>query len=380
MDQERFRARANRGHHHGFGVVRFSLDSQPQAQQSARTLRFVFSDGSVDRYGDTIDPTGWDLDDYRRNNVALWAHDSSLPPIGRGLNVSQVGNRLMGDIEFAEAELNPFADTIYRMYHGGFLSAVSVGFMPLEWNFVNDPDRPYGIEFKRQTLMEISCVPVPALPSALIEARASGIDTTPMIGWAEKMLDEGGMQMVPRTELEALRKAAGAATPVPIQSPASSAVNQDVRTTPAVKESKNTPALTVGDVAVDDAASLVVDVLPLIRRLDDVLRALDGILAGRVAEREPARDTSVSETRAGRVLSGENEATLRVAHDLMTQACDKVIGVIGQVEPPQDDSSQDEPAQDDPRQDDETEATKAKARRLRRARALRFLKLTAPAA
>lgn len=375
MGQERFRACANRGHHHGIGVVRFSLDSKPEAQQGARTLRFVFSDGSVDRYGDTIDPAGWDLDDYRRNNVALWAHDSSLPPIGRGLNVSQVGNRLMGDIEFAEAELNPFADTIYRMYEGGFLSAVSVGFMPLEWNFVNDPDRPYGIEFKRQTLMEISCVPVPALPSALIEARVAGIDTTPMIGWAEKMLDQGGMQMVPRAELEALRKAAGAATPVLIQGPASPLVNQDVPTEPVVAESKGTPALTVDDVTVDDVAPLIVDVTPLIRRLDNVLRALDSILTGQLAEREPPRDTSVSETRAGRVLSGENEAALRVAHDLMTQACDKVIDVIGQVEPPQDD-----PPKDEPPQNDETEATKAKARRLRRAHALRFLKLTAPAA
>src|SRR5579885_328326 len=217
VDQERFRRRANSGREHGFGVLRFSTDTSVEPQQAQRTLRFVFSDGSIDRYGDRIDPAGWELDEYKANNVALWAHDSSLPPIGRGVNVGQVGDRLMGDIEFASADINPFADMIYRMYQGGFLSAVSVGFMPLEWNFVNEPERRGGIDFKRQSLMEISCVPVPALPTALIDARAAGIDTAPMLGWAEKMLDQGGMLLVPRAELEALRKAAGTATSVPIQ-------------------------------------------------------------------------------------------------------------------------------------------------------------------
>ena len=37
-----------------------------------------------------------------------------------------------------------------------------------------------------------------------------GIDTKPLIAWAERALDQGGMTLIPRAEIEALRKAAGA--------------------------------------------------------------------------------------------------------------------------------------------------------------------------
>jgi hypothetical protein len=36
----------------------------------------VFSDNSVDRYGDTIDARGWVLDNYKANPVALFGHDA----------------------------------------------------------------------------------------------------------------------------------------------------------------------------------------------------------------------------------------------------------------------------------------------------------------
>jgi hypothetical protein len=114
----------------------------------------------------------------------------------------------MGDIEFAPLETYAFADTIFQLTRNGFINAVSVGFNPLEWTFVNDKDRPYGIDFKRQELVEISICPVPCNANALIEARAKGIDTRPMVHWAEKILDEGGRILIPKSELEALRSSA----------------------------------------------------------------------------------------------------------------------------------------------------------------------------
>jgi hypothetical protein len=38
------------------------------------TLDYVMSDGTVDRYGDVIDPNGWDLGEFRCNPVLLWGH------------------------------------------------------------------------------------------------------------------------------------------------------------------------------------------------------------------------------------------------------------------------------------------------------------------
>jgi HK97 family phage prohead protease len=81
----------------------------------------------------------------------------------------------MGDIEFASAETYPFADQIFRLVRGGYISAVSVGFKPVDWDFAKEPSRMGGIDFKRQELLEISVTPIPANQNALIEARAKGL-------------------------------------------------------------------------------------------------------------------------------------------------------------------------------------------------------------
>jgi HK97 family phage prohead protease len=135
-----------------------------------RTVRFVLSDGSVDRMGDTVAVAGWDLSSYRRNPVVLFAHDSSSPPIGRATRVWSDGTRLLGDVEFALAETYAFADTIYRLVKGGFLKSGSVGFLPTDYDFAGS-----GVSYRRQELLEFSVVPVPANANALVEARMKGI-------------------------------------------------------------------------------------------------------------------------------------------------------------------------------------------------------------
>jgi HK97 family phage prohead protease len=145
-------------------------------EDGSRKIRFCFSDGSVDRMGDTIDPAGWDLAAYRRNPVVLFGHKSTDPPIGRTVNVWSDGQQLMGDVAFADAATYPFADTIFRLLKNGFLTAGSVGFLPLEYDWADDEDsRPYGLDFKRQELLEFSIVPVPANSNALIAAQAKGL-------------------------------------------------------------------------------------------------------------------------------------------------------------------------------------------------------------
>jgi len=206
---DQFRKEVREGRKPSAGVFRVSTEAPLDVEGAARTKRFCFSDNAIDRMGDTIDADGWELADFNRNPVALWAHDSSQPPIGRASNVVVEGNRLMGDIEFASPETYAFADTIFRLLVDKFLNAVSVGFIPLEYSFVdNDPDRGFGIDFKRQTLLEISVCPVPANPNALANARAKGIDTRPLIEMYERLLASDEQTIIPRAELERLRKAA----------------------------------------------------------------------------------------------------------------------------------------------------------------------------
>lgn len=219
LSTEDFRAAAKDGARPEGMLFRFApAEPETIGDTAARVKRFVFSDASVDLAGDMIDQGGWDLKNFEKNPVALFSHTSWEPPIGRASGVGVKNGKLVGDIEFASADIYPFADTIYRLVDGGYLKAVSVGFMPTDWVFTNDKNRPYGIDFKKQSLLEISICAVPCNPNALQEARSVGIDTRPLVEWAEKVLDSGDTVFLPRKELESLRlkakeAASGSAAP-----------------------------------------------------------------------------------------------------------------------------------------------------------------------
>lgn len=173
IDTAEFRRLARRGDADDTGVARLSpVAAAPD--DGSRTVRFVLSDGSTDRMGDRIAVNGWELTQYKRNPTVLWAHDISKPPIGRMTQTFVSGNRLMGDVKFADAATYPFADTIYRLVVDSFINAGSVGFRALEWKFSTDPDRPMGIDFKRVELLEFSIVPLPANAAALVDGRSYG--------------------------------------------------------------------------------------------------------------------------------------------------------------------------------------------------------------
>jgi len=170
-----------------------------------RVIRYAFSDSSVARDNHTIAANAWAIENFLRNPVFLWAHESGAPPIGRVVNLRSENGILRGDVEYADREIYPFADTVYRLVKGGFVNATSTSWIPLDWTISRNKSRPGGVDFTKVELLEISQVPVPALPTALVEARRQGIDTKPVFDWAEQMLDSGGYTILPRAELEALR-------------------------------------------------------------------------------------------------------------------------------------------------------------------------------
>ena len=136
-----------------------------------RTVRFVMSTEAEDRVGDTVAASGWILGNYLKNPVVLWCHDQGEPPIGKCLRIGVEGNSLVGDVQFATADLNPFADTVFKLVEGGFVNAGSVSFKPLRWE-INDKG---GLDFKEQELLEFSIVGVPCHPAALAQVRSAGL-------------------------------------------------------------------------------------------------------------------------------------------------------------------------------------------------------------
>lgn len=155
------------------------------SSDEGRILTYVASDETPDRVGDVIQVNGWELTQYKQNPVILWGHDgNAIPPIGRATNVRrgqyQKKKALLASIEFAPAEAHPFAETVYQLAKGGFVNAVSVGFMPLETKEIDDKERKklgmpqYGVMYSKASLLEVSLVSVPANPSAL-EVGAKGL-------------------------------------------------------------------------------------------------------------------------------------------------------------------------------------------------------------
>ena len=148
-----------------------------------RTIRFIGSNESVDRDGDTIALDGWIVDKYMRNPVVLYGHDPSDMPVGKTVNLTldTRARALMFDIQFPtieEMSSNPATpsahalkvDAIYNMAKAGILNAVSVGFRGMDY----EPTAT-GRNYKKQELMEISIVPIPANPDAVAVLRGAGV-------------------------------------------------------------------------------------------------------------------------------------------------------------------------------------------------------------
>lgn len=168
----------------------FSHSVKQAPGNDPRILRFVASTEDVDRDGDVVEVSGWQLEEWNKNPVILFSHNYSDPPIARGVRAEKDlrNKQLVIDARFPTMEeLSPSGqpseyakrvETIYQMYLLGLMNATSVGFAVLDSEKIEDsanpnmPDWLKGNRIKKANLMELSCVSVPANPNALIQARS----------------------------------------------------------------------------------------------------------------------------------------------------------------------------------------------------------------
>lgn len=133
-------------------------------------LEAIISTNDVDRHGEVINIDGLDISNYEKNPVVMWAHDYSLPPIGKTLSLSKetIGKRMMlkTEMEFAIG-ISGLAREVYNLYREGYLHAFSIGFI------ANDME---GNTYTESEMLEYSAVPIPANPNALVLAKSKGID------------------------------------------------------------------------------------------------------------------------------------------------------------------------------------------------------------
>jgi len=143
-----------------------------------RIYEFTASTSTQDRDGEVIDATGWDLKNFKKNPVVMYAHDYRTLPIGKAPRVwvSKDGE-LKNTVEFPPEGTYEFADIVERLVETGYLKTESVGFIPKKWED-GDGEKAPRRTYTKQELLEISIVPVPSNPDALRNAIDDGVITT----------------------------------------------------------------------------------------------------------------------------------------------------------------------------------------------------------
>lgn len=144
-------------------------------QSDADPSVFILSDETVDRYGDVISASGWDLANFAKNKnpIALFNHHSDAV-IGKWENVRVEGSRLIGKLVLAAFGTSDLVNTVRKLWEQGMLRAVSVGFKSTEKEpLTKDADPFWGpFRYLKQELVECSLVAVPANPNALQVSRS----------------------------------------------------------------------------------------------------------------------------------------------------------------------------------------------------------------
>ena len=150
-----------------FGYVRSS-------KEETRTVEVVVSSGDVARDGAIIDQSGWNTRNYERNPVVLWGHDDHSLPIARATETRIDNGDMVQVHEFAN---HARAEEVFQAVRGGFVNATSVRWIPGETEVRKvgtGKDARQVLVFTRgHELLEVSYVPIPADPNALV-LRADG--------------------------------------------------------------------------------------------------------------------------------------------------------------------------------------------------------------
>lgn len=161
-----------------------------------RSFKAIASTPMLDRQGDSIEQSGWVLDNFIKNPVIPWAHSYWDLPVARATEIGVVDGNLQMTVQFPPEEVYDFADTVWQMYRRGFMFAFSVGFIPIEY----EGNWEDGYNFTKCELLEVSAVPVPANAGALVLAQKLGV-----------MDNKHAKQMVSKIELalKNLKEASG---------------------------------------------------------------------------------------------------------------------------------------------------------------------------
>lgn len=138
-----------------------------------RRITFICSNAVIDRSGDSVAVSGVNITAYKNNPVFLWQHNDEEPPIGKAVEIYKTQTDLVVTFEFIPnlpeyGKYGEISEAMFSMVKNGFLSAVSIGFRPLDARFADEVGRENGFDILSCELLEISLVNVPCNQTALV--------------------------------------------------------------------------------------------------------------------------------------------------------------------------------------------------------------------
>ena len=123
------------------------------------TFKVIATNETKDRDGEIIKVNGWDFAPYMKNPCILANHNYTIESIaGKATRIYIEEENVVIEGVFADTPTGALAA---KLYNGGFLKTVSVGFIPKERK-----QDDYRV-ITRAELLEVSFVPVPSNPTAL---------------------------------------------------------------------------------------------------------------------------------------------------------------------------------------------------------------------
>ncbi len=154
--------------------ISFGICKAIDVDEEQRTVIAVISTGVIDRDGEILTPKGVKTENFEKNPVIPWSHDTREPPIGKALWIKVGTKRILAKVKFAMTDR---AEEVWQLFKGKFLRAFSVGFIPLKGHrptpeeIKKNPDLADAFWiFDEWELLEFSPVTVPANPEALATA------------------------------------------------------------------------------------------------------------------------------------------------------------------------------------------------------------------
>ncbi len=138
---------------------------------------WVLSDMTLDRDMERMDPTGWDLKEFKKNPIVLWGHDSWVPAIGMMKNIKKATDEkgeLTGIVVFDESGADPLATMIAAKVRSGILTKGSVGFRAKKIEILEGARDGTRLIHREQELIEFSIVNIPSNPRAQVQRSWGG--------------------------------------------------------------------------------------------------------------------------------------------------------------------------------------------------------------